>query len=170
MISVNQAMELKAARFPQDVARWDDELMGSKTGSHFYFVTPTLAKYAHENNGDYAGCVDRTFIFEDDEKFLTFIGDYYAAPEHKRIGLFGEFAKIPTLEELIFEIGQKIMTTGEGMEAYRLMLVGGQVEKSRGWNASSANSTYGKLSKESEGETPEEAVAALWLAMNENRS
>ena len=74
--------------------------------------------------------------------------------------------KMPTLSELIKACGHYMMTHGEGMEAYRLKLEGGQVEKSVGWSASIAGSSYGEWGLTHHGDTPEEVVARLWLTLN----
>ena len=75
----------------------------------------------------------------------------------------GSDAYIPTLSELIEACGQYAMTHGEGMEAYRIKIEGGQVEKSQGWIAELADSSFGAYGTRGEGEIVIEAVARLFI-------
>jgi hypothetical protein len=72
----------------------------------------------------------------------------------------------PTLSELIDACVYFGMTYREGMPAFRMKLEGGQVEKSKGWRAVEVFAEIEGL--DGEGDTPEEAVARLYLQLVRN--
>ena len=75
-----------------------------------------------------------------------------------------EFMKCPTFEELVKECMRFGLEFGEGMPSFTMRLEGGKIEKSAGWRAVE---TYaeGESHLFGEGDTPQEAVANLWLVL-----
>jgi hypothetical protein len=134
------AKELKDAGFPQEPF-WQVDV--NAWGGSWYYLHRVSAPDA---------CGIPVFADPDDYKAGIERGDV--------------LVKMPSLEELINACGNFVLTHGEGMEAYRLELLGGQVEKSRSWAAKIASTSFGEYEFVDGGETPEEAVARLWLRLH----
>ena|SRR3990167_7956732 len=141
MIIYELALKLKNAGFPQEPKIDISGIDGEFFGGFYYITTQEHQEVAPN--------------FLDQREFA----EYQKFEKQERHDLI----KIPTLSELIEACGNYAMTHGEGMEAYCITLEGGQIEKNRGWVTQIADESY------SEGETPEESVANLWLALNEKK-
>ena len=132
------ALKLKEAGFPQEPSGEVNELFGdTRHSDYIVWKEDACSPTVTAGTNDYLSGIER--------------GDL--------------LVKLPTLEELIKACGNWSMTHGEGMEAYRMKLVGGQIEKSRNWVAELADSSFGNYGVSGEGDTPSEAVANLWLML-----